>query len=236
MNLPIDFCDGLLNATYAMVHNLLQTLPKLQASRRHYPHQTPVGSCEFVALARGFPSRKIGIARIELFPLPRVVFAAAHPRKKSPRLALLIHAFPVFAGGLLCHRTRMPHRPHQCQANVSPMLHQYTVREAQDLPRNTLDSPTQFATNQVSEPPAVWPLETAFSDFALGRSRRAARLYIIATSRTSQPIVPGFRNASASFFLGPRSGSFARTPTYSIVPRSEYRTVSACRRDARGFG
>ena len=82
-----------------------------------------------------------------------------------------------------------------------------------------LDSATRLATNQVSEPPAVWPPETAFSDFALGRSRRVARLYIIATSRASQPIVPDIRNASASFFLGPGSGSWRRTPSKTIVSR-----------------
>ena len=99
-----------------MLRNLLHTTPQFEACLRWNAHQTAVGSCELVALARRFPLRKIRIRCIEVLPLSRKVFAPNHGGKQSPGFALPICAFPEFGGLLPYHQTRMRPGHMQCQA------------------------------------------------------------------------------------------------------------------------
>ena len=182
----------------AEIRNLSKGRSQSPARRGRNANQAPVRLGEVGALACSFPTRQIRVRRIEGLPLPGKLFAAVHLGDQPSGSALFLHR----AGNRLhrmLHAASVRSSRLGCQPNSrAPCNHDPRIILL-DCAEKALDLPAEALIKKVIGPAAVRPPVTVNVDGAFGRRSLTDRLYIIATSRAFQPIVPDFRNASASF-------------------------------------
>lgn len=182
------------------IGNFPECISQIASRFRRNANQATIGSREIVTLTLGFPTRQIRVHSIEVLPLLCELLATVHSGKQTPGTVLFVQ-WPVIDSDRFLHSKSLRLPPALCQPKScvpSSKRPRIVLLEGR---KKTLDSSSEPAINEAIEPIAVRPLVTVSVDIASRRCNLTARLYIIATSRAYQPIVPDFRDASASFLV-----------------------------------